>query len=103
VVVEVATVYVEPPMTVWEPLVARASAEGDPETEIYVTTPEGPQLVEVLTEGGATVNVEDPITVVMPEFVKISGGPPEADITVTVPATPVLVVVPIEADDGTTV
>jgi hypothetical protein len=41
--------------------------------------------------------------VVMPEFVKVSWGPPEGEIIVTGPAAPVLVVVLIETDDGTTV
>jgi hypothetical protein len=48
---EVAIVYVELPMTVWKPVVARGSAEGEPATEIYVTNPAGPELVVVLTEG----------------------------------------------------
>jgi len=48
---EVAYVYVELPIVVGIPVDASGSAEGEPTTEIYVTGPVGPQLVEVLIEG----------------------------------------------------
>jgi len=56
---EGATVYVEPAITVWKPLVAKViSGPNDPDIDNIVTAPETPKLVVVLTtvvEGVETV------------------------------------------------
>jgi hypothetical protein len=81
-----------------KPVFARVISGPPVAALMSVAPPEGPKLVEVLTEtdepdDGTTVYAAPLIDVVDPEGVSVSCGPPEGEITVTAPELPQLVVV----------